>query len=73
MVGPIGANLTKLIDEEHAYYHVLRVVMLAFIKGMSPSLAVEMGRRAIPQHVRPSFQEVEKACRQKDIPAAVAA
>lgn len=66
MVGPLGANLSKLIEDDHAFYHVLRVVMLAFIKGMSPSLAIEMGRRAIPEHVRPSFQEVEKACRQKD-------
>ena len=73
VVGPLGANLSKLIEDEHAFYHVLRVVMLAFIKGMSPSLAVEIGRRAIPEHVRPSFQTVEKACRQKDGPAAVAA
>jgi len=73
LVGPLGSNLAKLIEDEHAYYHVLRVVMLAFIKGMSPSLAVEMGRRAIPEHVRPSFLEVEKACRQKDGPAAAPA
>jgi len=73
VVGPLGANLTKLNEAEHAFFYVLRVVMLAFIKGMSPSLAIEMARRAIPEHVRPSFQEVEKACRQKDGPAAVAA
>jgi len=73
MVGPLAANLTKLIDDEHAYYHVLRVVMLSFIKGMSPMLAVEMARRAIPEHLRPSFQEVEKTCRQKDDSAASAA
>ena len=74
VVGPLGANLTKIIEEEHAFYYVLRVVMLAFVKGMSPSLAVEMARRAIPEHVRPSFQEVEKACRQKDdVSAPVAA
>jgi chemotaxis protein MotA len=74
MVGPLAANLTKLIDDEQAYYHVLRVVMLSFIKGMSPILAIEMARRAIPGHVRPSFQEVEKACRQKEeASAAVAA
>jgi chemotaxis protein MotA len=66
MVGPLATNLSKLVDDENAYYHVLRIVMLAFIKGMSPILAVEMARRAIPEHVRPSFQEVEKACRQKD-------
>jgi chemotaxis protein MotA len=66
MVGPLASNLSKLIDDEHSYYHVLRVVMLSFIKGMSPMLAIEMARRAIPEHVRPSFQEVEKTCRQKD-------
>jgi chemotaxis protein MotA len=66
MVGPLASNLTKLIDDEHSYYHVLRVVMLCFIKGMSPILAIEMARRAIPEHVRPSFHEVEKTCRGKD-------
>jgi chemotaxis protein MotA len=66
VVGPLSANLTKLIDDEHAYYHVLRVVMLSYLKGMSPALAVEVGRRAVPEHVRPSFKEVEQACRQKD-------
>jgi chemotaxis protein MotA len=70
MIGPLASNMSKLIDDEHAYYHVLRVVMLSFIKGMSPILAIEMARRAIPGHVRPSFQEVEKACRQKDDSAA---
>jgi chemotaxis protein MotA len=73
VVGPLGSNLSKLIEDEHGFYHVLRVVMLAFIKGMSPMLAVEMARRAIPAHVRPSFQEVEKACRQKDESSAPAA
>jgi len=66
LVGPLAANLSKLNDEEHAYYYVLRVVMLSFIKGMSPLLAIEMARRAIPEHVRPSFQEVETSCRHKD-------
>jgi chemotaxis protein MotA len=66
MVGPLATLMSKMVDEETAYYHVLRVVMLSFIKGMSPVLAVEMARRAIPEHVRPNFVEVEKACRQKD-------
>jgi chemotaxis protein MotA len=73
MVGPLAANLSKLVDDEHAYYHVLRVVMLSFIKGMSPSIAIEMARRAVPEHVRPTFQEVEKASRQRDEPAAAGA
>jgi chemotaxis protein MotA len=73
MVGPLATNLSKLVDDEHAYYHVLRIVMLSFIKGMSPLLAVEMARRAVPEHVRPSFHEVEKACRLKDETSSAAA
>jgi chemotaxis protein MotA len=73
MVGPLASNLSTLTQEEHAYYHVLRVVMLSFIKGMSPILAIEMARRAIPEHVRPGFLEIEKACRQKDEPTVPAA
>jgi chemotaxis protein MotA len=73
VVGPLGSNLAKLVDDDHASYYVLRVVMLAFIKGMSPSLAIEMARRAIPEHVRPTFQEVDAACRRKEEPVAAAA
>ena len=65
VVGPLASNMTKGIEEEHAFYHVLRVTLLAFIKGTSPILAVEMGRRAIPAHVRPAFAVVEKACRDR--------
>jgi len=73
VVGPLASSMSKMVDDEHAYDHELRVVMLSFIKGMSPILAVEMGRRAIPEHVRPSFQEMEKGCRQKDEAVAQAA
>jgi len=63
LVGPIAANMAKTAEEERAYLHVIRVTMIAFLKGSAPTLAVEFGRRAIPSHVRPSFQEVESACR----------
>lgn len=65
MIGPLASNMGKGVEEEHCYYHVLRVVLIAYIKGTSPTMAVEMGRRAIPAHTRPSFSELEKACRQK--------
>jgi chemotaxis protein MotA len=65
MIGPLAANMGKGVEEEHCYYSVLRVLMLAFMKGTSPIMAVEMGRRAIPAHCRPGFADVEKACREK--------
>jgi chemotaxis protein MotA len=65
VLGPLASMMGKRNEEEHAYYGILRVVMLAFIKGTSPILAVELARRAIPAHNRPSFAELEKACRSK--------
>jgi len=61
LVGPIAANMAKIVDEERAYLYVLRVVMIAFLKGSAPIMAVE------------AFQEVEKACRGGGNEAAAAA
>src|SRR6266700_3561895 len=63
LVGPVAANLAKLVEDEHAYQHVLRVAIVAFMKGTPPIMAVEVARRAVPARVRPSFQELEKTCR----------
>ena len=63
LVGPLAARMGKATDEERAFLNVLRVVMIAFLKGIAPIMAVEIGRRAVPGHVRPSFKQVEEACR----------
>jgi chemotaxis protein MotA len=63
LVGPVAANMAKVADDEAAFLRVLRVVIIAFLKGSAPIMAVESARRAIPGHVRPSFNEVEKLCR----------
>jgi chemotaxis protein MotA len=63
VVGPLAASMTKGAEEHNSYLHVLRVILLAFLKGSAPILAIEMGRRAIPEHVRPGFDEMEKACK----------
>lgn len=73
-IGPLAANMAKAAEEERAYLHVLRVLLISFLKGSAPIMAVEVARRAIPGHLRPSFQEVEKHCRNTGgEPAAAAA
>jgi chemotaxis protein MotA len=73
LVGPIAANMSKAAEEEHAFLYVLRVLIVSFLKGSAPIMAVETARRAIPGHVRPSFQELEKVCRGGGAAAAAAA
>jgi chemotaxis protein MotA len=70
LVGPLASNMTKTADEQYSYYQVLRAIIVAFMKGAPPTLAVEYGRRSIPGHVRPSFQETEKYIKGR-APAAV--
>jgi len=70
VVGPLGGSMTKGAEEHNAYLHVLRVILLAFLKGSAPLTAIEIGRRGIPEHVSPSFDEMEKACKGGGAPAA---
>ena len=71
-IGPIAANMARATEEERAFYHVMRVVIVSFIKGSPPSVAVEFGRRAIPGDVRPSFQELERFVKDKSAEASAA-
>jgi chemotaxis protein MotA len=73
LVGPLSANMNKGADAHNEYLQVLRVLLLSFLKGNPPIIAVEMGRRAIPAHVRPTFIEMEKACKGGSATAASAA
>jgi chemotaxis protein MotA len=72
LVGPLASRMGKTAEEERAFLNVLRVVMIAFLKGIAPIMAVEIGRRVVPGHVRPSFKDVEQACRGGGAAAAAA-
>ena len=69
VLGPMAGKMGKAAEEEGHFYHVVRVALIAFLKGTSPAMSVEFGRRAVPGHVRPSFAELEGACRGKPVEA----
>jgi chemotaxis protein MotA len=71
VAAPLAANLEKNTEAETQYYQVLRAGLMAFAKGMSPIVAVEFARRAIPHALRPLFNDMEKSC--KGAPQAKAA
>src|SRR5207253_3884821 len=73
LVGPLAARMGKMAEEQHAFMMVLRVTMIAFLKGVAPIMAVEIGWRTVPGHVRPSFKAVGEACRGAKGGAAAAA
>ena len=60
-VGPIGAKLETLAQERHLFYRAIREAVAAAVRGSSPIVALEYGRRAIPLTFRPSFLEMEQS------------
>lgn len=63
VVGPLGSSMSKAAEEERCFVHAIRVLLVASMKGHAPQTVVEIARRAIPLHVRPTFSELEDACR----------
>lgn len=63
-VGPLATNLRSVNYVNSGYMKCLKQCLLAFCKGFPPSIAVEYGRRSIPNETRPTFVEVEEACKE---------
>ena len=55
LLGPMASKMGKAEEEEGQIYHAVRVALIAFLKGSSPQVALEFGRRAVPGNVRPTF------------------
>jgi chemotaxis protein MotA len=62
-LGPLALNMTKMNDAELDYLRCLRSGVIGFVKGSAPVLAVEFARRSIPGDCRPTFKELEAACK----------
>lgn len=62
-VAPFGAKITTLAHERHLYFRAIREAVAAAVRGSSPIVALEYGRRAIPLCYRPSFLEMEESLR----------
>lgn len=61
MVNPLAARLKENVDQGGKYMEVIKVAILAFAKDSSPKVCVEFSRRTVPEHLRPSFEELDQA------------
>jgi chemotaxis protein MotA len=62
-VGPIATSMEHRVHEEGFYDQCIKAGLLATFKGCAPAIAVEFSRRAIPEEVRPTFEQAEQVCR----------
>lgn len=62
-MSPIATSLEHRVNDESYLEQCIKAGILATAKGLAPSLAVEFARRAIPEEVRPTFEETEELCK----------
>jgi chemotaxis protein MotA len=58
-VGPFASRMTQVFDTEHAFYVVIKGVLVSHLHGNAPQISVEIGRTNIPTKYQPSFKEME--------------
>jgi len=64
-VQPLASNIQHRNADSARYFACMKEGILAFHKGAAPAIAVEFARRNIFNEVRPSFTDVEAACRKQ--------
>lgn len=61
IVSPMAAKVKASIDEDHQLYLIIRDVLVAFLHGNAPQVAVEIGRGNVPTAMQPNFAKLETA------------
>jgi chemotaxis protein MotA len=59
IVAPMAGRLGQIKEEEGHLMNVIKVVLISYLHGNAPQIAVEIGRRNIPTHLQPKFAEIE--------------
>lgn len=64
-VGPIASKMGNDIEENGRILTVIKAALVALQRGAPPLVCVEFARRTIYPHVRPSFDEMDKATKER--------
>ncbi|OPX20631.1 MAG: flagellar motor stator protein MotA [Desulfobacca sp. 4484_104] len=62
-VQPLSSQIEFQVVYAERFLHCIKTGIVAYAKGMAPLVAIEFARRTIYTDNRPSFAEVEDACR----------
>ena len=61
LVGPMASRLKAVVDEEAAFYAIIRSVLVAHLHGNAAQISVEIGRGVVPSASQPSFAALEES------------
>ncbi|WP_202843537.1 flagellar motor stator protein MotA [Luteimonas saliphila] len=58
-VGPVSSAMEKRAQEEGKAFEVVKMALVASLRGYAPAVAIEFARKLLFSDVRPSFQDLE--------------
>jgi chemotaxis protein MotA len=64
-VGPIAAAMESKANEEAKAFEVVKMALVASVRGYPPPVAVEFARKLLFSQVRPNFKDLEQELRGK--------
>lgn len=64
LVAPFAQRLQAVMKQDQSFYDVIKSVLIAGLHQHATNLCVEVGRQSAPEHVRPSFGNLENALRE---------
>jgi len=60
LVAPMAGRLNAIVEEESAFYRIIRSVLIAHLHGNAAQISVEIGRGSIPSESQPTFAQLEE-------------
>ena len=67
-IGPIALALKGRSNTDTKYFVCMKAGLLAYMQGYAPAVSVELARKTLFAHERPTFYDVEEAV--SELPAA---
>jgi chemotaxis protein MotA len=67
-VAPVAKSLENIHAAEAPYLACMKTALIAHVQGYAPQISVEFARKTLSDPVRPSFQELDEALQQVQVP-----
>ena len=64
-IGPIAASMSHSANEEGRAFEVVKMALVASVRGYTPAVAIEFARKLLMSDLRPTFNDLEAQLKQK--------
>ena len=60
IIAPLASYIEKYYNNEYKFFECMKAGFVAYARGNPPSICIEFARQVVPNHLKPSFVELER-------------